>query len=242
MGRGTVEGLIAGLGDPERAQYLILAQMREARLAFARNAIYPHLSDLIRTFDVLESVFRNLAGLRDGFSGTPVGIDFDMGRLTYDRSQLSGGHLDHVSEFIQWALPRIRETIEEGRTIFEFVDGQLTLEEVGILPSYVEEGYLILPDTERGGYEVIRYELSIFSAAEERYRALRTSHVKHIPVGALVPSPQSVKLDLVCENRMLPNPATYCLRTDIEFPYESTILPIAKRKLMQRLSEPRGSA
>jgi hypothetical protein len=33
----------------------------------------------------------------------------------------------------------------------------------------------------------------------------------------------------------LPNPATYRCEVDIDFPYQDTVLPVAKRKLMAHL-------
>jgi hypothetical protein len=48
-------------------------------------------------------------------------------------------------------------------------------------------------------------------------------------------SPNAIKLDLINENRHLPNPATYAFNTDLYFPFNETIFPITKRKLLQQL-------
>jgi hypothetical protein len=57
-----------------------------------------------------------------------------------------------------------------------------------------------------------------------------------------MPSPQALKLSLMEERRELPNPATYFFDSDLDFPYEATMLPVAKRKLMRYLYADTGKA
>jgi hypothetical protein len=40
----------------------------------------------------------------------------------------------------------------------------------------------------------------------------------------------------------LPNPATYYFNTDVDVPYEPTMLPVVKRMLMRHLHEHGGIA
>ncbi len=242
MSKLTVDSFVAGVKDPEATQYQVLAHLKQVRTAFSQNEIYPYLGELVDTYNALDGILSNLGRLRSQFPSRLEKIDLESAELVYTYDELSSSQMDTVAEIITWALPIIRKTIDEGRTIFEFVDGHLVLEEVGILPSYVEEGYLLLPDSKKNTIEVVQYELSIFAHVEERYRTLKTTHVRTIEMGGVVPSPSSIKLDLVFSNRALPNPATYSVHADIEFPYESTILPIAKRKLMQRLFGQHGIA
>ena len=42
-------------------------------------------------------------------------------------------------------------------------------------------------------------------------------------------------LELIEANRDLPNPATYLFETDLDFPFNETILPVAKRKFLRGL-------
>ena len=97
-------------------------------------------------------------------------------------------------------------------------------------------------DRQRGELHILQYSLSVITRADERYRKLKTAHVRTFPQRTVLPSPQSIKLQLVAENRDLPNPATYFFSTDLDFPYEETMLPIAKRKLMLHLAEQGGMA
>ncbi|MBK7032936.1 MAG: hypothetical protein IPH49_06685 [Ignavibacteria bacterium] len=47
--------------------------------------------------------------------------------------------------------------------------------------------------------------------------------------------PEDLKLALVEQHQDMPNPATFLMDSDLDFPFDETILPVAKRKLMRRL-------
>jgi len=222
--------------DLEAAQYRVLSGLQEARRAFSGNIIYPHLRTLIDLHNALQVVIDNLDQMRTATPRKLKEIDLVQQALVYETMEMGSKELAFVEELIQWAIPHVRSAIDEGRTIFEFVDENLSLEEVGIIPSYVQEGYFIVPDRQGRKVHIMQYSLSIFTRAEERYRSLRTSTVKSISHGQVDPSPQSIKLQLLEEHRELPNPATYLVDTFLEFPYQETLLPVAKRKLLRHLS------
>ncbi|NNE35969.1 MAG: hypothetical protein HKN13_12070 [Rhodothermales bacterium] len=222
--------------DVESAQYRILAKLKSVRDSFKHNSIYPHLSHLIGLHETVERLVGGIDSIREALPGTVTGIDLDNGTVIYEKQKLDDNQLAHIEELLRWALPHIQEAIEVGRTIYEFVDDNMELEEVGIVPSYVKEGYLLVPDRKLMELHVLRYEFSVLVGVQERYRSLKTTHVKTIPGGTVHIAPASVKLDLVTENRDLPNPATYHFVTQLEFPFRDTVLPVAKRKLIRYLN------
>lgn len=228
--------------DLERAQYQVLGRLQQVRQAFSRNIVYPFLADLIRLFGSLSQIVENLDQMRNAVPGKLEGLDLETAQLIRQQPTFGSDQLGALEELIRWALPLVQDAIEEGRTIFEFVDENLHLEEVGIVSSYLEEGYLIVPDRMTSQLHVLQYSLSVFVRADERYRSLRTTYVRSVPRGSVYPSPQSIKLDLVQDIPDLPNPATYFFATELDFPFEPTMLPVAKRKLMRYLSTQQGLA
>ena len=226
--------------DPEGAQYRVLGGLKRVRAAFSHNQIYPHLSELIALYETLKSIMRRSDELRG--PGRVKEIDLERKQVVYEWPELDKGEMSDVTGLIEWALPQIQSAIEEGRTIFEFVDENLRLEEVGLVPSYVQEGYLLVPDRAAGALHILQYNLSIFSGAQEEYRSLKTTHLKSVAHGRVPPSPRNIKLELMAERRDLPNPATYFFDTELSFPFEPTLFPVAKRKLMRYLYAQGGQA
>ena len=237
-----MEAFLEGGRDLERAQYHILARLQDVRAAFAASVIYPHLRDLIELYSGLQTVLERLQGMQDSMPKRVQSIDLDEQRVVYEQPDLGAGQLGFIAELIQWGLPQVKAVIEEGRTIFEFVEENLSIEEVGIMPSYVEEGYMMVPDVREDTLHVLLYSQSIITQAEERFRSLKTQLVKSIRHRRILPSLQSIKVELLAENRSMPNPATYFLASEIDFPYEATLLPVAKRKLMRHLAVQGGAA
>ncbi len=240
-GLGLVH-FLGGASDVERAQYHILAALQETRREFCRNVIYPYLSDLIHLYEQLQHILQGLEGIRQAAPGEVRQVDLEACRVIYERSAFEADRIAAVEELMRWALPYIREAIEEGRTIFEFVEEHLHMEPVGIVPTYQEEGYLIIPDQRGRLLHVLQYQLSVVRGGSERYRTLRTVHLKQCPLHGVYPAPQRIKLDLIAEHRELPNPATYFIATELDFPFAQTVLPVAKRKLMRYLFTQMGNA
>lgn len=228
--------------DFERAQYQILGNIQAARRAFAQNRIYPFLGELVRCYGMLQTIVQQSEHLRDAVPGRIERVDLKNKEVVYEKPELSGDQVKVVEEVIHWALPHIQAAIEEGKTIYEFVEEHLHIEEVGIVPSYVQEGYLFVPDYDRRALHVLQYSFSLFTGTDERYRSLKTTHVKTVPQHAIHTSPRSIKLELMEERRELPNPATYSFASDVDFPFDATLLPVAKRKLMRYLYGQRGAA
>lgn len=234
MGRLDLGTYIDGIGDPERGRYLILAGLQETRRAFNAIRLYPDLAELVELYRTLTKILE--AGSSLIGHGSIVGLDVKSQRVLYNHGSVSGDESLLITEFIRWSLPLLRETIEEGRTIHNFIEEQTRLDEVGLVPGYTDEGYLLVPDLLRGLIVVIRYETSIYTEASERFRHLKTSIVSSHEIADLKSSPWSIKQRLIREYD-LPNPATFALESESGFPFQETLLPIARRKLLRHLTD-----
>ena len=235
MTRLGINHFLAAVQDLESAQYRVLHSLQQARQAFSQNIIYPHLSSLVQLHSTLQGILKGMLGVEKGLPRRVKNIDPEKKEVLYEYELLEDDEVAQVKELVNWAMPHIQSAIEEGKTIFEFVDKNIHIGEVGIIPSYVEEGYLILPNQVENTLYILKYDISLFTDVSERYRSLRTHHVKTLPMRSIRRSPHSIKLELIEEHRELPNPATYVCDIGLEFPFEETVLPIAKRKLMRYL-------
>lgn len=221
--------------DFEERQYRILATLKQISEDFQHNKIYPHLSHLAELFHTLNDIKNRLQDLRSKFPKRIKKIDFVNREIEHEVIFVDGSDLKKVEELIEWALPYIQAKIEEGKTIYEFVNGSIELKEVGIVPGYVDEGYFFVPDNEASKLLLFQYEVSIFKSSTDQYRSLKTSFLKSLEQRQVLRSPNSIKLDLINEFKKLPNPATYSFQTDLDFPFRETIFPVTKRKLMKQL-------
>lgn len=221
--------------DFETTQYKVLAGLKEISDDFQMNKIYPHLSHLIELYSTLDDILNRLRDLRDEFPKRIKKIDFVNQEIEHEVVFVDGSDLSQVEDLIEWALPLIKVKIEEGKTIYEFVNDEIKLEEVGIIPNYTDEGYFFVPDNEESKLLLFQYEVTVFESSKDTYRSLKTALFKALEQGRARLSPNAIKLDLISENKKLPNPATYAFDTDLNFPFRETIFPITKRKLLKQL-------
>lgn len=223
--------------DYEVRQYKVLAALKSISEDFQQNRIYPHLSELVKLRSTLLDIKNRLEDLRNDFPKRIKNIDMVNKIIEHEVVFVDGSDLSKVEDLIEWALPHIEAKIEEGKAIYEFVDDEIKIEEVGILPSYIDEGYFFVPDNEEARLLLFEYEISIFQSAQDQYRSLKTAFLKALHQGRAILSKNSIKLELIREHKKLPNPATYSFETELEFPFNETIFPVVKRKLMQQLAE-----
>jgi hypothetical protein len=47
---------------------------------------------------------------------------------------------------------------------------------------------------------------------------------------------ENIKAQLIRQKNELPNPAVYCIETELKYPMSETLLPIAKRSLVRYIS------
>jgi len=221
--------------DLEKRQYIILAKLKKISGEFQYYKIYPHLSRLVELHRTLTDVMARLTDLRDRFPKRISKIDWVNRAIEHEVVFVDGTDLQNVEDLIQWALPEIERTIHEGVTIHEFVSEKLSVEHVGIVPNYMEEGYFFLPDNQKSKLNLFRFEISIFKSAEDQYRSLKTTFLKSLKKTRAEFSPNSLKLSLIREQKEMPNPATFSFHTELDFSFKQTILPVAKRKLMQKI-------
>jgi hypothetical protein len=143
--------------------------------------------------------------------------------------------MTELEDIINYAADEIKNTISSGTEIYEYVENQLNIFPVGLVPLEINEGYFFLC---QGNYNITRvyqYRLSIFSTQDEKYRSIKTEFIDNFQ-RSIVNTYENIKADLIKRKKDFPNPAVYCIETDLSFPVDETLLPIAKRSLVRYIS------
>lgn len=221
--------------DVEASQYRILAAIHNTTHELRHNKLYPGFADLVELYTMLETIVQLGDQFRTHGPRTIKGVDLEKHTLIFDTVSADAESVEKMFALIAWAMPKLQELKAEGAAMYEFVHDHMRIGEVGIVPLYRDEGYVLIPEHAAHVFHVLRYELSLFTAEEEQYRAMRTVEIETVDNSANIVTPEEVKLELVATKKDLPNPATFLCDTDLDFSFEATILPVAKRKLMRYL-------
>lgn len=237
MNKMTIDTFISAINDNELSQYYVLGSLQKYYQQLHKNRLYPALSDLFDLGKLLGEIVAQKSQLEKMFpqKGDNTTITESVGLIK--KESLLESDMDKVFDFINWAYPKITEAISEGKAIYSFVKQNLKIEEIGILPLYKNEGYFIITNPKQNLFHIYRYEIPFISVDKNSSCAMKVISIKTFNLSELRNKSLSLlKVDLVKEFTDLPNPATYCFETDLDFPFEETILPIAKRRLLKKLA------
>ena len=224
-----------GATDPEGTNFEVRAALNTSTANFRKNRLYPGLAELVEIATTLEAILNNRNMYTSRLPRKLTGVDLEKKTLTFESVPASPEMVEQLFLLIEQLLPLIKTATDEGIAMFDFIIQNLTADIVGILPVYRDEGYALIPDQRSNLIHVLRYEMSLYTSEGDNYRALKTYELEPREMVVGKDAPEDIKLALVNEHREMPNPATYYLATDLDFPFEETILPIAKRKLMRLL-------
>jgi hypothetical protein len=223
-----------GYIDFELKKYTLLAYLQAITKYFDENRLYPQLSDLIFHYNNLVAFRENKKYLQEQFPKKLTGIQMEKLQMLYEQMIEDNELMQELEDIITYAAGEMKTTISNGAEIYEFVEENLTISPVGILPLDIQEGYFFLSAGNTRTTRVYQYRLSIFDKHDEKYRSMKTLYVDSLQ-RSIVYTYESMKTDLIRTRQEMPNPAVYCIETGLSFPVEETLLPVAKRSLVKYL-------
>ncbi len=225
-----------GYIDFELKKYTLLAYLTEVSKVFNQNKLYPQLADVIFHYNNIVAFRENKKFLQEHFPKQLTDINIQKLQFAYEAMIEDDELMKELEDIIQYASRKIKHTIQMGAEIYEFVEDKLNIEPVGLIPLDVNEGYLFIKDGTYSNTVVYQYRLTIFEKHDEKYRGIRTDYVQSWQ-RTVSNSPQNIKSELIRSKKDLPNPAVYHIETDLAYPLEETLLPIAKRSFVKYLTE-----
>jgi len=221
--------------DFEYKKYLLLAYLQDVGKNFNATKLYPWLAELIEHYKSAIAVKENKQNLKKHFPQRVSGIS-DKGQLTFENIVGDDELMQELENIIEYAIPRFLHRVDEGKSIYDIVEEHLYLQPVGIIPLHPECGYMFLKGGKTASTNVYEYQVTFFENATEKFKAIHTHFVKAFAKN-ISTTFQSIKSDLLRDNKRLPNPAAYSIETEMALPLEETFLPIAKRMLVRHISQ-----
>jgi hypothetical protein len=225
-----------GLIDFEYKKYQLLAYLKETSNQFKEVKIYPALADLIDHHHTLNELQLGKLELSNLFPKNLESIDFQQAKLNYSSVIRPGEVMEEVNKITEFALSKFAFQIEQGKSIYDYVEDQLEFDPVGIIPIYNREGYVLLSQERSSDIHVFRYKSNLIQYAGEKMRSISVWLIG-VFRRTLVTTLEKIKLELLKEIKELPNPATFRLHSKQAFPIEETLLPIGKHLLLKTVTD-----
>jgi hypothetical protein len=230
-----INWFIEGSIDFEHKKYILLDYLQEINRHFDKSKLYPNLTDLIFHYNNLLNFKNNKSALQQAFPQRLTKADIEAVKLTYEKIVQDDFSMKEIENIISYALHKMDPALQTGREIYDFVESRLNIDPVGVVPLMPYNGYFSLRNgTDRTNW-VYEYQFTIFENKDDKFRGINVQFVNTYEQ-SITTTPEAIKLDLIRRRRHLPNPAVYYVYSDISFPLEQTLLPVAKRSLVKFIS------
>jgi len=237
MDKLSKDWLTQGLIDFEYKKYVLMAYLQTVKGSFGKVELYPFLADLVLHYRNLLALKENKALIRESFPKELSLEEFKKLEISYREMIEDDSVMCELESIINFALPQIKDSLQEGSVIYEYVESQCEISPVGVTPLYAKEGYLFVTQPPEKETNIYRYQMSIFEGSQEQLRSLNTEFVERVEKN---PSNtyERLKLDLIKKFKDLPNPAAYLILARMKFPFVETLMPVAKRLFVKHISHP----
>ena len=221
--------------DFELKKYTLLAYLQQVNNCFTQNKLYPQLADMIFHYNNIVAFRENKKYLQEHFPKKVTGIQMEKLQVLYEQMIADDELMQELEDIIHYSAKKIKSTIHNGTEIYEFVEEKINITPVGIIPLDQQEGYFFLSSGHGKNTGVYHYRLSIFEKHDEKYRSIRTLFIDNWQ-RSISSTYEHLKSELIRHWKDLPNPAVYSIETDLTFPVDETLLPVAKRSLVKFIS------
>jgi hypothetical protein len=231
-----INWFIEGSIDFEYKKYILLDYLQEINRYFDKSKLYPNLTDLIFHYNNLLFFKKNKSMLQQSFPQRLTQADIAAVKLTYQKIVDDDSSMLEIEQIIAYALQKMDPAIQTGKEIYDFVESQLNIDPVGIVPLQPFSGYFSLRNGRERTNFIYEYQITIFENKDDKYRGININFIDTYEE-SILNTPESLKLNLIRRNQYMPNPAVYYVQSDITFPLEQTLLPVAKRSLVKYISK-----
>jgi hypothetical protein len=223
-----------GAIDFEYKKYLLLAYLKDIDTNFKNEKLYPQFADLIHHHRNLINLKYQIEKMDSSFHKDVKEIDLQNMQLVFEQLK-ADNVIDEIQSIIDYSLPEMETEIKKGVEIYEEVEHKLHVFSLGLIPLYKDDGYFIISDFVKKNVLLYDYQFSIFANADEPYRTVKTNFVKSYPL-TITNTYEKIKYDVIKSNKYNPTPATFVVEFKENIPYRETLLPVAKRSLIQFIS------
>lgn len=226
--------LTNGLIDFEYKKYIMLSYLKRVQQHFSDKMLYPIFSDLKNQYSQLEFLKNRKQNLESSFPKHIIKVDFDLKQIQYASKIHNEKWFSELEEILEYALMIFKEKVGIGCELEEWIESTITIEPVGVLPLYKNEGYFFIAINNSNVVRIYKYFISPINTIDEddELRSLLIDEKQYSMANTF----ERIKSDLLKTDRNLPIAATYLIQSSEKFPFTEAYLPIAKKLLRDNLA------
>lgn len=223
--------------DVEIRQYKILYLLNQYKNELQHNRLYTFFPQLIDLEVELKAILEDRNFLYKKFPQRIIGVDEEKNCLIY-RPAIKDNDFYITRRLIKWALPKISSLIEEALVIYKYVYDNLIMTQVGIRVENIFEGYWLVEDPLASKLHTYKYQRGYYN---QNNKLVPTVNFKYLSTYSLQPTKTAISFiteEFIKIFLGIHTHSTIITESNIPFPYQETIMPIAKQKFVVTLLSP----
>lgn len=221
--------------DWETNQYTILSRIKEWSSELHKNRLFPALTDSIQLNLSLEEILHDSIESKIWFDKQIRAKRLNERIKVYEKANQVGVELDRLLEFVEWSLKLNRSVLDEGKIIKSFVEKNISVRKLGLNKNYLGKGYFTIPDNKRELLNIYYFEFNWTWFNDEPSSNLQTKLIRSIPFLLSSGSVDELMSGFIKHSQKLFDPAVFVFETELDFPFQETIYPVAEEKLLKTL-------
>lgn len=221
--------------DWETNRYTFLQTLRSWKREIRKNKLYPSIDFSWQLQSKFNAILSENIESKFWLEKEVKGAFIDDKLVVLEKAHQISNQLDRLIDFIKWALEENLELLNEALAIKDFVSQNIKIQPYCNPDKYRGKGYILVPDNKINVYKIYLYELSINWQIDEPVEFLEVDLLRSIP-SELVTSPGELLNDFVQNSQSLYDPMIYICKCDMDFPFNETVLPILKSRLLESVN------
>ncbi|MFM7429300.1 MAG: hypothetical protein ACKO1F_05310 [Flammeovirgaceae bacterium] len=228
--------LTQGLIDFEYKKYVLLAYFKTVKESFTKVQLYPYLYDLVFHYRNLQLLKENKTLLHDAFPKEISTEGIKNLEINYKKIIEDDDVMHELESIIDFAVPHFKSSLDEGSYIYEYVESHCEISPIGLTSLYKNEGYLFVAQPPERETNIYRYQMTFYEQSYPAMRSIQTEYVM-MTERSIANTYENIKRTLIKKFTDLPNPSAYLVTSKMRFPYQQTLMPIAKRLLVREIGK-----
>ena len=222
--------------DWETNRYTFLQSIKSWENDIRRNKLYPAIDAVLQLQNKFSAILSENIESKYWLEREVKGAFIDDKLVILEKAHQISFQLDRLIDFVKWGLTENYNLLNEAEIIKQFV-----YENIQIIPccktdKYRGKGYILVPDNRIRVYKIYLYELSINWSVDEPVEYLDLDLLRSIPFELLNESPKTLLNKFVEHTKNLYDPMIYLCETELDFPFNETIMPVLKAKLLDSVN------
>ncbi len=222
--------------DWETNQYTFLQTLKSWQNEIRKNKLFPVIDYSWQLQNRFQTILSENIESKFWLEKEVQGAFIDDKLVLLEKAHQISFQLDKLIDFVKWGLDENIEILDEAEIIKQFV-----YENIQVIPScntdkYRGKGYILIPDNKLKIYKIYLYELSINWSVDEPVEYLELELLRSIPFAFVSGTPFKLMDDFIKHSQSLYDPMVYICETELDFPFNETILPMVKAKLLDSVN------